>query len=756
MKRYDRSIAQFIRLFGGLDAPPPFAPPPEFSPSRTTVQLGTVDTRLGKRDTVRVANRGAGLLYVTRVRSGHPDCRVFSSSADTVAILPGASASTPSSSIRYTGPVSFPVTFDHNAPNHTDSVLVTATVTGDTLTPRLSGDLRPLNFGTAQTGETKKDTIILLNLGRPTLYVDMSMPKQWSVPEGRVSIYDNGFARVIVSFMSLTPGAFHGWLVLRHNGDFGAMRTDSVALTGVAVGDTLAPKFSVMRTLLDFGSLAVGQTRSDTLTVRNVGNYALTVSPPVPLEVSYSVLPRNDITILPGDVGMFTVTFAPKSMGNKRSALRFYLGGGRIDSLQLRGLCDSGLDEAVLELSADTLALRNVKVDSLRQATLRLRNIGRQQLVISRIAVAHPWLSVAPDSMMLEQLGEATVLVTFSPRDTGAMNTALVIESNTAAGRDSVTVTGRGIRLLSIRDARSAPPGAVVTFEGSVTRHKGSMARMQDGTAAIALRVGAGRLKQDLDRNALDYCILRIVGRVSEQHALTIVDSGDIVDHDVIPTRQQDLSYVQLTLADIARDGERYESALIRIYPIVVENQEGIWRASTTYRITGPGDSAHAVVLHVPDSADSDFAGSRRYFGGIESYCGVLSQYSDGNPRAGYMLVPVWHWDLSNSTLPVDDVAPLPRDVHIAAYPNPVSSAATVHFALPVAGFVQLDVHNALGVRVGALLRGHTSPGEHHVAWPGFDDASRRLPPGVYFLTLAVQPDAGGPPSRVAAKVLRQ
>jgi hypothetical protein len=729
--------------------------PPAFGVSRTTVQLGTVDTRLGKRDTVRVANRGAGLLYVTRVRPGHPDCRVFSSSADTVAILPGASRIyTIVFNPLYPGPVSFPVTFDHNAPNHTDSILVTATVTGDTVMPRLSGDLRPLDFGTAQTGETKKDTIILLNLGRPTLNVDMSMPKQWSVPEGRVSIYDNGFARIVVSFMSLTPGAFHGWLVLRHNGDFGAMRTDSVALTGVAVGDTLAPRFTAMRTLLDFGSLAVGQTRSDTLTVRNVGNYALTVSPPVPLEVSYSVLPRNDITIPPGDVGMFTVTFAPKSMGNKRSALRFYLGGGRIDSLQLRGLCDSGLDEAVLERSADTLALRNVKVDSLRQATLRLRNIGRKPLAITRIAVTHQWLSVAPDSMTLEQLGEATVLVTFSPRDTGAMNTALVIESNTAAGRDSVTVTGRGIRILSIRDARSSPPGAVVTFEGSVTRHKGSMARMQDGTAAIALRVGAGRLKQDLDRNALDYCLLRIVGRVSEQHALTLVDSGDIVDHELFRVPYHDVPVARVTLADIARDGERYESALVSIYPIVVENPEGIWRASTTYRITGPGDSAQAVAFHIPDSADSDFAGSRRYFGGIESFCGVLSQYSNGDPHAGYMLVPVWPWDLSNSILPADDVPALPLAARIAVYPNPVSSSSTVHFSIPFDGIVQLDVYNALGVRVGTLLREHRLPGEHHVAWSGFGDASRRLAPGVYFLSLTVQPSAAGLPSRVTGKVL--
>jgi len=69
----------------------------------------------------------------------------------------------------------------------------------------------------------------------------------------------------------------------------------------------------------------------------------------------------------------------------------------------------------------------------------------------------------------------------------------------------------------------------------------------------------------------------------------------------------------------------------------------------------------------------------------------------------------------------------------IRCYPNPVTSVATIHFTLPIKGFVNLEIHNNNGRRVKMLHTGILQAGEHNFVWE-----ARGMNEGMYLLRLEV------------------
>lgn len=68
--------------------------------------------------------------------------------------------------------------------------------------------------------------------------------------------------------------------------------------------------------------------------------------------------------------------------------------------------------------------------------------------------------------------------------------------------------------------------------------------------------------------------------------------------------------------------------------------------------------------------------------------------------------------------------------------PNPMRTAASIRYALPHAGRVELSIYNALGRRVRSLVSGPKGAGQHAVSWNGRDDLGSRVGAGVYFYEL--------------------
>lgn len=69
-------------------------------------------------------------------------------------------------------------------------------------------------------------------------------------------------------------------------------------------------------------------------------------------------------------------------------------------------------------------------------------------------------------------------------------------------------------------------------------------------------------------------------------------------------------------------------------------------------------------------------------------------------------------------------------------YPNPFNPATRIHFSLPRAGWVKLQVFNHLGQRVHELINANLPGGDHSVTWNGVDAAGQPVASGIYYYRL--------------------
>lgn len=83
------------------------------------------------------------------------------------------------------------------------------------------------------------------------------------------------------------------------------------------------------------------------------------------------------------------------------------------------------------------------------------------------------------------------------------------------------------------------------------------------------------------------------------------------------------------------------------------------------------------------------------------------------------------------------DEAPPARFALHANRPNPFGGGTTIHFDVPRAGQVRVEVFDAQGRRVAMLADGRFAPGTHALRWDGTDAGGARVLPGVYLYRMA-------------------
>ncbi|MBI3194468.1 MAG: hypothetical protein HYZ34_08400, partial [Ignavibacteriae bacterium] len=114
---------------------------------------------------------------------------------------------------------------------------------------------------------------------------------------------------------------------------------------------TPLPRFTSSVASLDFGSLDVGTTRSDSITINNSGVGSLNITSIFSENNEFTISPTS-ATILPAADQKFTITFAPTISGVKSSTMIFIHNGETSpDVLQLSGVA-TGLGVTTLSLNS--------------------------------------------------------------------------------------------------------------------------------------------------------------------------------------------------------------------------------------------------------------------------------------------------------------------------------------------------------------------------------------------------------------------
>jgi flagellar hook capping protein FlgD len=109
-----------------------------------------------------------------------------------------------------------------------------------------------------------------------------------------------------------------------------------------------------------------------------------------------------------------------------------------------------------------------------------------------------------------------------------------------------------------------------------------------------------------------------------------------------------------------------------------------------------------------------------------------LSAYDVNGNQSGFALVT------PGGTVEVGGVAP-PRELFLAARPNPARGAAKLRFGLPRDATVSLVIYDAGGREVRSLAAGRFPAGEHALTWNLCDAAERPVGRGVYFVRLRAE-----------------
>ena len=273
--------------------------------------------------------------------------------------------------------------------------------------------------------------------------------------------------------------------------------------------------------------------------------------------------------------------------------------------------------------------------------------------------------------------------------------------------------------------------GNRVTLEGIVTRAQGVFARIQDETGGITLRQTSGAFSDALASGAVAQGdIITITGTLSEFAALLQLNGGDIESFEVLSRDNPLPEAIRLTLAEIAAEGEQYESMLVTVDVLSIDTADLTFAAATTYTIGDNTLDDGSVTLRIPNEGDGSVDGEPVPTDGF-LFEGVLGQFSFGEPDVGYQLQPINTTDIV-PFVPTDTEADLeiPEVFTVYSnYPNPFNPTTTLRFDLPAPAEVTVEIFDVVGRRVLVLPMESIPAGRDRTLT--VDGA--RLSSGVYF-----------------------
>lgn len=378
----------------------------------------------------------------------------------------------------------------------------------------------------------------------------------------------------------------------------------------------------------------------------------------------------------------------------------------------------------------------SVYVESTWTDSVTVTNSGSGNLNIISAYSTNSQFSVLPINAIIAPSGIQKFAITFAPTSAGLKSGHIVFLHDGTTGPDSVSVKGTGI--FTIAAARALPNTSEVVVEGVITRAMGAFTRIQDATAGIVIRQTSGTFFSAIasgDLRAGDK--VQVTGKTSEFRYLKQINEVDILSWERL-SRDNPLPTPQIvTLAEIAANGEQYESELIKVTDMIIDPAGDMnFLAAKNYNITDLSSPINPVVLRTPNAADTDIDGTP-----IPTvkciFTGVLGQFHTTNPAGGYQLTPVLASDVTIQ-VNVNEPTNLPNKFSLNGnYPNPFNPSTKISFDLPKSTNVSLTVYNLLGQKVKDLITNKSyGAGRHEVS---FDASSviSGFSTGVYLYKLS-------------------
>ena len=368
-----------------------------------------------------------------------------------------------------------------------NSVPLTGTGVQTQQTLSLTVNPQSVSFGNVPVGTSGSQTISLLNSGNGPVNVSKATMAGNSFGMSGLALPmtlgPGQSTAFTVSFAPAGAGSASGNISVVSDA---ANPVSTVALNGMGV----QPQISVAPGSVSFGTVTVGQTTSQTVTLTNTGGANLNITQFSGLGTGFSVnglaLP---LTLAPGKSTAFTVGFTPASGASFSSSLT--LVSNAPTSPTAIPLSGTGLAQ-VLQLtpSATSLNFGSQTLNASATQSVTLTNTGNAAVSISQVNVAGSGFTLSGSAPLVTlSAGQAVSFrVTFAPTTAGSATGSASIVSTAANSPLSISLSGVGVQ-----SQISVVPGSV-SF-GSVTvgqSNSQTITLSNPGTANLNVTQSAG------------------------------------------------------------------------------------------------------------------------------------------------------------------------------------------------------------------------------------------------------------------------
>ena len=434
---------------------------PQISAAPGSVSFGTVTVGQTSSQAVTLTNAGGAPLNITQLAGPGTGFSLTGlalpltlapgkSTAFTVSFTPTSGASSSSSLMLMS-----------NAPTSPTTIPLSGTGSAQVL--QLTPSTTALSFGNQTLNASATQSVTLTNTGNSAVSIS-----QVNVAGTGFSL--NGSAPVVtlsagqaasfsVTFTPTVAGNATGSASVVSTA---ANSPLSISLAGVGV----QPQISVVPGTVSFGTVTVGQTNSQTITLSNPGTANLTVTqsagPGTGFGLTGLALP---LTLAPGKSTAFTVSFTPTSGTNSSSSLTLI--SNAPNSPSTIPLSGTGL-APVLQLTPSTTSLSfgSQALNASATQSVTLTNTGNAAVSISQVNVTGTGFTLSGSAPLVTlSAGQAASFsVTFTPTAAGSDAGSASVVSTAANSPLSISLSGSGAQPHFVSLAWSETSSGVVGY----------------------------------------------------------------------------------------------------------------------------------------------------------------------------------------------------------------------------------------------------------------------------------------------------
>ncbi|MGA9246845.1 MAG: choice-of-anchor D domain-containing protein [Candidatus Acidiferrales bacterium] len=398
---------------------------------------------VGASGTVNVTLTNPGTASIT-LSQGSASGTGFSMTGLSVPATLGAGQST-TFSVKFSptaaGAVTGTVSIFSNAPGSPLAIALSGSGTAGQ--PTLTIAPASVTYGNVSVGSSATQTVTLTNSGNATLTVTQASASGTGFSVAGVSLPISINAGSSSSFTAVfaptTAGAATGSISIVSNAPGSPA---AIALSGTGIqGQLGATPASV-----NFGSVNVGSSGSQTITLKNSGTASLTISQATASGTGFSVSGiTTPLALAAGQSTTFTAKFSPSSAGSVSGNVAL-VNNGPNSPINV-ALSGSGTATAPqLTISPASVTYGNVAVGGSAPQTITLTNPGNATLTVTQATVSGTGFSMsgATMPMNINAGGSSSFTATFAPTSAGAATGSISVVSNAAGSPAAIALSGTG------------------------------------------------------------------------------------------------------------------------------------------------------------------------------------------------------------------------------------------------------------------------------------------------------------------------